>query len=106
MPFKKPLEYGESQVRFELSDQDGFYLCYCRYLDILLKLIERIYSEYVLPGKDPPVNMFFGDPDYYRFLHHTLRIARSATLVADVPSESPIMLLPESSPQAAFVNVG
>lgn len=52
----------------------------------MLHFVSRVYTEHVLPDWPPPVNIFWGLPEYEQFLDRTNALANGATIVTQVPA--------------------
>jgi radial spoke head protein 9 len=57
------------------------------YIKAMLGFISRLYTEHVLPGQEPPPDLWARLPDYGAFLRRTAAMAEAATVVARVPAE-------------------
>ena len=55
------------------------------YIQVMLGFVSRLYTVHVLPGRPPPANMFWGLPEFSRFLEHTVALADGAAMIAHVP---------------------
>lgn len=55
------------------------------YIQVMLGFVSRLYTVHVLPGRPPLANMFWGLPEYCRFLEHTVALADGAAMIAHVP---------------------
>ncbi|KAL6750822.1 hypothetical protein V8C86DRAFT_2796579 [Haematococcus lacustris] len=55
----------------------------------LLRLVKKLYCDYVLRGRAPPPNVFASEPGYAAFLEHTVRLARNCQLVTSWSGLSP-----------------
>lgn len=71
------------------------------YIKAMLDFVSHLYTSYVLPGKDPPTNIFMNTPEYSSFLQQTSAIAEAATVVAQVPPEEVVRW--HCSDQRAFL---
>ncbi len=56
------------------------------YLKAMLDFVSRVYTQHVLLGRPPPGNIFWGLPEYKKFLERTIALADGAAVVARVPS--------------------
>ena len=54
------------------------------YIQAMLGFVSRVYTQHVLLGRPPPVNMFWGLPEYASFLAHTIALADGAAVVAHI----------------------
>ncbi|KAF5833442.1 hypothetical protein DUNSADRAFT_10232 [Dunaliella salina] len=70
------------------------------YLFRMISILNRLYTQYVLQGREPPPNAFNSEPSYASLLSNTARIARSAIEVAFVGGPAP---RPENTDSRAFV---
>ena len=57
------------------------------YLRQMLTMLSRFYTTHVLPGKQPPPDMFARLPEYQQLLASSVRVARGTALLAHIPSE-------------------
>ena len=54
------------------------------YVRAMLGFVSRLYTEHVLPGRPPLVNIFWGLPEYVSFLERTVALADGAAVVAHI----------------------
>ena len=57
------------------------------YLHQMLTVLSRFYTTFVLPGKQPPADIFADLPEHQSFLASSLRVARSTAVMSHVSSE-------------------